>query len=133
MTLNPDFGQVESDEVVVNFSAFETFYSDKRPFFSENNNLFDVKGRMHRIINTRRIGGKPDYDCSVYGEDSDYCNSNQVDSSEIDFALKYTQKGELDFGFLSASERDQKFSEGRDLAVMPADVSADADAFLRCR
>ena len=25
LTLNPDFGQVESDEVVVNFSAFETF------------------------------------------------------------------------------------------------------------
>ena len=118
VTLNPDFGQVESDEVVVNFSAFETFYSDKRPFFSENNNLFDVKGRMHRIINTRRIGGKPDYDCSVYGEDSDYCNSNQVDSSEIDFALKYTQKGELDFGFLSASERDQKFSEGRDFYAL---------------
>ena len=29
LTLNPDFGQVESDEVVVNFSAFETFYSDR--------------------------------------------------------------------------------------------------------
>ena len=54
LTLNPDFGQVESDEVVVNFSAFETFYSDRRPFFAENNNLFDVSDRMHRIINTRR-------------------------------------------------------------------------------
>ena len=30
---NPDFGQVESDDVVVKFSATETFYSDKRPFF----------------------------------------------------------------------------------------------------
>ena len=72
MTLNPDFGQVESDEVVVNFSAFETFYSDKRPFFSENNNLFDVKGRMHRIINTRRIGGKPDYECSDIGKEINF-------------------------------------------------------------
>ena len=42
LTLNPDFGQVESDEVVVNFSAFETFYSDRRPFFAENNNLFEM-------------------------------------------------------------------------------------------
>ena len=35
-TINPDFGQVESDELVVNFSAYETYYSDKRPFFAEN-------------------------------------------------------------------------------------------------
>ena len=28
MTINPDFGQVESDDVVINFSATETFYSD---------------------------------------------------------------------------------------------------------
>ena len=36
VALNPDFGQVESDELVVNFDSSETFYSDKRPFFSEN-------------------------------------------------------------------------------------------------
>ena len=52
----------------MNFSATETFYSDKRPFFAENNNMFDVSDRMHRIINTRRIGGRPDYDCSAYGD-----------------------------------------------------------------
>ena len=34
IAINPDFGQVESDELVVNFSSSETFYSDKRPFFS---------------------------------------------------------------------------------------------------
>ena len=103
--MNPDFGQVESDEVVVNFSAFETFYSDRRPFFAENNNLFDVSDYMHRIINTRRIGGRPDYDCSIYGELEEYCRQNKSETSEIDFALKYTQKGEVDFGFMSASER----------------------------
>ena len=90
LTLNPDFGQVESDEVVVNFSAFETFYSDRRPFFAENNNLFDVSDYMHRIINTRRIGGRPDYDCSLYGELEEYCRQNKSETSEIDFALKYT-------------------------------------------
>ena len=35
-TVNPDFGQVESDGIVVNFSALETFFGDKRPFFTEN-------------------------------------------------------------------------------------------------
>ena len=114
LTLNPDFGQVESDEVVVNFSAFETFYSDKRPFFAENNSMFDVSDRMHRIINTRRIGGRPDYECDIYGDLKEYCQETKSETSEIDFALKYTQKGEVDFGFMSASERDEKFSQGRD-------------------
>ena len=118
LTLNPDFGQVESDEVVVNFSAFETFYSDKRPFFAENNNMFDVSDRMHRIINTRRIGGRPDYDCSTYGDLEEYCQQNRADTSEIDFALKYTQKGNIDFGVMSASERDEKFSQGRDFYAL---------------
>ena len=118
LTLNPDFGQVESDEVVVNFSAFETFYSDKRPFFAENNNMFDVSDRMHRIINTRRIGGRPDYDCSTYGDLEEYCEQNRADTSEIDFALKYTQKGNIDFGVMSASERDEKFSQGRDFYAL---------------
>ena len=68
ITFNPDFGQIESDEVVVNFSSVETFYSDKRPFFSENHSLFDVKGMTFRVLNTRRIGGRPDYDCSRYLE-----------------------------------------------------------------
>ena len=125
LTLNPDFGQVESDEVVVNFSAFETFYSDRRPFFAENNNLFDVSDYMHRIINTRRIGGRPDYDCSIYGELEEYCRQNKSETSEIDFALKYTQKGEVDFGFMSASERDEKFSKGRDFYALRLNTKSD--------
>ena len=40
-TINPDFGQVESDDLVVNFGANETFFSDKRPFFTENQGIFD--------------------------------------------------------------------------------------------
>ena len=40
-TINPDFGQVESDSLVVNFDAQETFFSDKRPFFTENQGIFD--------------------------------------------------------------------------------------------
>jgi len=60
-TLKPDFGQVESDDLVVNFSAIETFFSDKRPFFTEGLQLFDLRlPFMGRVINTRRIGGAPD-------------------------------------------------------------------------
>ncbi|HEX2962256.1 MAG TPA: DUF5916 domain-containing protein, partial [Ignavibacteriales bacterium] len=39
-TFNPDFGQVEVDPAVVNLSAFETFYDEKRPFFIEGSNIF---------------------------------------------------------------------------------------------
>lgn len=40
-TFNPDFGQVEVDPAVVNLSAFETFYDEKRPFFIEGSNTFN--------------------------------------------------------------------------------------------
>jgi len=40
-TINPDFGQVEVDPAVVNLSAFETYFQEKRPFFVEGNGLFD--------------------------------------------------------------------------------------------
>lgn len=61
-TLNPDFGQVESDSLVVNFSAQETFFSDKRPFFTENQGLFDF-GMLFdnsQLLYTRRIGAMAD-------------------------------------------------------------------------
>ncbi|GAB3012278.1 hypothetical protein GCM10027098_02460 [Bowmanella dokdonensis] len=57
-TLNPDFGQVESDELVVNYTSIETLRSDKRPFFAENQSLFDVRGPDNlKLFHTRRIGG----------------------------------------------------------------------------
>ena len=117
IALNPDFGQVESDELVVNFDSSETFYSDKRPFFSENHSLFDVKGfRFFYVINTRRIGAAPDYDCSRYLDSlKDLCKSSQVGISDIDYAVRYTQQNEsFDLGFLGASEADEEFSQGRD-------------------
>jgi hypothetical protein len=38
-TANPDFGQVEADPAVVNLSAFETFFPERRPFFVEGSAL----------------------------------------------------------------------------------------------
>jgi hypothetical protein len=60
-TVNPDFGQVESDELVVNFDAIETFYSDKRPFFTENQALFDMRSAPEGVLlYTRRVGAAAD-------------------------------------------------------------------------
>lgn len=61
-TVNPDFGQVESDDLVVNFSANETFFSDKRPFFTENQGLFEftTPSDYSQLLYTRRVGGLAD-------------------------------------------------------------------------
>ncbi len=60
--LNPDFGQVESDDLVVNFGATETYFGDKRPFFTENQGIFDFSllDDNSQLIYTRRVGGPSD-------------------------------------------------------------------------
>ncbi|HEX2095590.1 MAG TPA: DUF5916 domain-containing protein, partial [Longimicrobiaceae bacterium] len=60
-TLNPDFGQVEVDPAVVNLTAFETFYEERRPFFIEGAGIFDFGfGSPHGILfYSRRIGRRP--------------------------------------------------------------------------
>lgn len=54
-TLIPDFGQVQSDDRVLNLSPYEVKYNEKRPFFMEGTELFN-KGD---IFYSRRIGGTP--------------------------------------------------------------------------
>jgi hypothetical protein len=56
LTLNPDFGQVEADTVVLNLSTFETFFPEKRPFFLEG---IDAFATPRSIVYTRRIGHQP--------------------------------------------------------------------------
>jgi hypothetical protein len=60
LTLNPDFGQVESDELVVNFENIENFFTDKRPFFTENQAAFAGSYPGGDLFYTRRIGGPAD-------------------------------------------------------------------------
>jgi uncharacterized protein DUF5916/cellulose/xylan binding protein with CBM9 domain len=75
-SVNPDFGQVEVDPAVVNLTAFETFYSEKRPFFTEGSQIFDNFGRggansfwgfnnaEPAVFYSRRIGRSPQGDAS---------------------------------------------------------------------
>ncbi len=56
-TVNPDFGQVQSDPAVLNLSAFETFFPERRPFFVEGADVFDFSlGRRAELLYTRRVG-----------------------------------------------------------------------------
>ena len=59
LTVNPDFGQVESDPSVMNLTAFETFYEEKRPFFLEGLTIFDYDFNDQTLFYSRRIGHSP--------------------------------------------------------------------------
>jgi len=59
-TVNPDFGQVEADRIVLNLSTYETFYPEKRPFFLEGFQIFSPPEIGNIIyLHTRRIGAPP--------------------------------------------------------------------------
>lgn len=55
MTLIPDFGQVQSDNEVLNLSPFETRYDENRPFFTEGTEMFQTGNLFY----SRRVGGRP--------------------------------------------------------------------------
>ncbi|WP_242360209.1 DUF5916 domain-containing protein [Anaeromyxobacter sp. SG17] len=60
-TLNPDFGQVEADEIIQNLSTFEIFFPEKRPFFTQGMDLFQPVAIPNRrspqqLFYSRRIG-----------------------------------------------------------------------------
>jgi hypothetical protein len=90
--INPDFGQIESDELVVDFSAIETVQTDKRPFFTENQGQFDVRTpRNGQVIYTRRIGAARD--------------DGTAGTTDIDAAAKLTGNTRgLTYGAIAAQE-----------------------------
>ena len=110
VTLNPDFGQVEVDPSVINLSAFETFFDEKRPFFVEGRSIFRF-GRGGPTNNwsfdwsnpsffySRRIGRSPQGFVDV---DSD--SLNQPSNTRILGASKLSGKlkGGWSIGALSA-------------------------------
>jgi hypothetical protein len=74
-TVNPDFGQVEADPAVVNLSAFETFFEEKRPFFVEGSSYFGFGGfscyfcsnvSSLSMFYTRRVGRSPQIPAGMY-------------------------------------------------------------------
>ena len=92
-TFNPDFGQVEVDPAVVNLSAYETFFPERRPFFVEGSSIFsfgDMRSQNnsngYTFFYTRRIGHAPGR--SIDGSNIAYSDS-PVETT-IDGAAKLT-------------------------------------------
>ncbi|MEK7254716.1 MAG: DUF5916 domain-containing protein, partial [Bacteroidota bacterium] len=67
MTLVPDFGQVRSDNEILNLSPFEVQFDENRQFFTEGTELFNKGGLFY----SRRIGGVPIHYGDVYGQLAD--------------------------------------------------------------
>lgn len=110
-TLNPDFGSVAADDVVVNLSAFEVFFREQRQFFLEGQDIFLTHPRNTNpggpggpisMLNTRRIGSAPLFDIP---DDVDTVPTDVSRPSDLLGAAKFTgQSGNLRYGILAASE-----------------------------
>jgi hypothetical protein len=105
-TVNPDFGQVEADPAVVNLTAFETFFSERRPFFVEGTGLYQFQLNCYIVVDcstneglfySRRIGRSPALR-DLYG------NAITPTSTSIAAAAKLTGRTRrgLSFGLLDA-------------------------------
>ncbi len=105
-TINPDFGQVEADPAVINLSAFETFFQERRPFFVEDARIFDfsLSGGRNSLFYSRRVGRSP------RGSTPDGADFSDIpDAATILGAAKLTGRtsGGLSMGFLAAVTQEE--------------------------
>lgn len=136
-SLNPDFGNVESDDIVVNLTAFETFFPEKRAFFLEGQDVFNTTPRTQgargpggptTLLNTRRIGSAALFDIPA---GTSTVATDVSAPTDLLGAAKFTgQNGNWRYGTLLASEDDSEIrgtlpdggrirleAEGRDFGV----------------
>ncbi len=99
--LNPDFGQVEADPAEVNLTAFETRFPEKRPFFTEGAQLFNI-GHPN-FYYSRRIGARPIGPAT--GDYVEYPNQNTIIA-----AAKLTGRlpSKTSLGFIGAVTDDEE-------------------------
>jgi uncharacterized protein DUF5916/cellulose/xylan binding protein with CBM9 domain len=109
-TVNPDFGQVEADPAVVNLSGFETFFSERRPFFVEGSGMFAFNvdcedDSCSGFFYPRRIGRPPRGEPSL--PDGAYVSVPQ--QTTILGAAKLTGRvGKYSIGVLNATTSDEE-------------------------
>jgi len=111
-TVNPDFGQVEADPAVVNLSAFETFFSERRPFFVEGSGTFNFgldcnDGACTGLFYSRRIGRSPQGSDDLPSGDGIYTEAPS--QSTILGAAKLTGRvGKYSIGVMQAATQEER-------------------------
>ncbi|MBK7182455.1 MAG: hypothetical protein IPH89_05700 [Bacteroidetes bacterium] len=95
MTLVPDFGQVQSDNQVLNLSPFEVQFNENRQFFTEGTELFNRAGLFY----SRRIGGQPLNYYNAYNQlnEGEYLKENPA-SSQLINATKVSGRTKKNLG-----------------------------------
>ena len=114
-TINPDFGQVEADPSVLNLSAFEQFFEERRPFFLEGSGIFkfntscgDIDSGCRGLFYSRRIGRSPQLG-GLYGNERSATNATILGASKLTGRIG---KG-LSVGFLDAITQREVGTESR--------------------
>ncbi len=95
-TLVPDFGQVVSDNVVLNLSPFEVQFQENRPFFTEGTELFNKAG----IFYSRRVGARPSgyYDAQDYAAEKGYLMERNPAITRLYNAAKFSGRNRQNLG-----------------------------------
>lgn len=132
-TVNPDFGQVEVDPAVVNLSAYETFFPEKRPFFVEGSGIFTFgqtrtynNFEFQQYFYSRRVGRPPARTLSAVYVDA-------PDMTRIDGAAKLTGRvGAWTIGALDAltPRETARFRSTADGTTQRTDVEPLANYFV---
>ena len=95
MMLIPDFGQVQSDDIILNLSPFEVRYDEKRQFFTEATEMFNKCG----IFYTRRVGDQPkDYYMPYDSLKQNELVSDNPEETRIINATKVSGRNSKGFG-----------------------------------
>lgn len=96
MTLIPDFGQVQSDNVILNLTPFEQQFTENRPFFTEGTELFNKAG----IFYSRRVGEAPRgyYDALQLAYDSNYTIVKNPSLTQLYNATKFSGRTKSNLG-----------------------------------
>ena len=118
-TMRPDFGTVEADDVIINLTAFETFFPDRRLFFTEGREIFftrtggtSVSGRPANLFHSRRIGDRPIVPRVADDVRLDYSRTRE--GTDLLAAIKGVgQTGRLHYGLIGAWEDDATFGATR--------------------
>lgn len=128
-TVNPDFGQVEADPSVVNLTAFETYYEEKRPFFIEGKNIlsFQIMGgdgdfSSDNLFYSRRIGRSPQFVPET--EENSFLEMPENTSILGAFKLTGKTKNGLSIGILDSLTQEERarksyFGQFSDKTVEP--------------
>jgi hypothetical protein len=113
-TINPDFGQVEADPAVLNLSAFETFFEERRPFFLEGAGIFsfrtacgDIDTQCTGLFYSRRVGRSPQL-AGIYGDATSPTNTTILSAAKVGGRLG---RG-LSVGFLDALTQREQGAQG---------------------